>query len=315
MNSNARVTKLMATLINGEVLNTEAVCTQYDIGKRTFQRDLMVIKEALGEHFEIKEHHGVWKLITVDGDEISQLPAVSAICHILIGTRGLASSELKQLLTYLQMPLATSEQETLHKQLRQVLADYIPVTQAKPLLQLLSEVETAIDQTEALYFTYRGTQTHHHGVEIHRAQPVAVFFELHYFYVAMYNLDAEKYWLYRLDRIHDLARKTTGLKLDYATRFSLQDHWRYTYMQDDGDLVTFRFEYAYYATSALDAFPHSKVVGMTPDGHFIIEARAKMVGIMMWVLGQGIGVKVISPPSLIKAVTESLDATRAQYHI
>ncbi|WP_225439011.1 helix-turn-helix transcriptional regulator [Lacticaseibacillus rhamnosus] len=121
------------------------------------------------------------------------------------------------------------------------------------------------------------------------------------------------YWLYRLDRIGEIKAVSEGDKLDYATRFSLQDHRRQTYLLDSGDLMQIQFVYRYYPQTALDQFPGSRVIRHNADGSVVIEAFARLDGALLWLLSQGAALKVISPPSLIKRMREELMAALNQY--
>lgn len=142
---------------------------------------------------------------------------------------------------------------------------------------------------------------------------MALFFEVHYFYVAMLSQERGGYWLYRLDRIVDIVTKTAGEKLDYTERFSLQDHRRQTYLVDSGSLTRIRFIYRNYVQTVLDHFPNSRVVQENEDGSVIIEAYVKIDGAMFWLLSQGAGLQVISPASLVDRMRNALSAAREQY--
>lgn len=126
LNSNARVTKLLASLINGEVLEATSMCAQYEISKRTLQRDLAAIKEALAPRFELVEDHGTWKLATVAGE---RRDLVMAIANILLGSRGLASEDLAASLNWLLSQLDTTDRDLAEKQLRLARADYLVDTE------------------------------------------------------------------------------------------------------------------------------------------------------------------------------------------
>lgn len=322
MNSNARVTKLLADLINGETLDAAVICEEYGIGKRTLQRDLAVIKDALGARFDLQEVTGGWKLTSIDGDRRDM---VTAIAHILLASRGLAPQELNACVTWLLGQLGTQEQRIAEKQLRLARADYLPMTEAKPILSLLPVIEKAIAKSLLLTFNYHPSQNSHataHLVDSPRldtqtttkqAQPVAVFFEEHYWYVAMYVPQTGHFWLYRLDRIEAIVKAEPGMNLDYAKRFSLQDHRHRTYLLSSGEFASFTFEYSEYPPTALDKFPDSKIIRRNPNGTVVIQAHAYLTGAVMWLMSQGPGVKVLDPPSLVKLIQQKHQAALDRY--
>lgn len=321
LNSNARVTKLLASLINGEVLEATSICAQYEISKRTLQRDLAAIKEALGPQFELKEDHGTWKLATIAGE---RRDLVMAIANILLGSRGLASEELAACVDWLLSQLDTMDCDWAEKQLRLARADYLPMTEAKPLLSHLEIIEDAISKSLLLTFTYRASTasdaTDHliqtpkrDAKQTRHAQPVAVFFEEHYWYVAMYVPAQAHFWVYRIDRIQQILASEPGQNLDYATRFSLQDHRHRTYLLSSGEFISFTFEYSEYPPTALDKFPQSTIVKSNPDGTVVIRAHAYLSGAVLWLMSQGPGVKVIEPPSLVALIKAKHQAAIDRY--
>ena len=321
MNSNARVTKLMAALVNGEKLDADTVCAQYEISKRTFQRDLMVIKEALGERFEINEANGVWQLTTVVGD---RRDVVMALAHVLLGSRSLAPVELNHCINWLLDQLGTDDRQVAKRQLQVARADYLPMTETKPMFSKLQQIEAAIANSQLLRFDYRpstaSNATDHmvHSPQrdqqhIEQAQPVAVFFEEHYWYVAMYLPKKSRFWLYRLDRIQKILASQSGVNLDLTKRFSLQDHRHRTYLLSSGEFGSFTFEYSEYPPTALDKFPQSKIIRRNPDGTVVIQAYAYLSGAAIWLMSQGPGVKVLAPPSLVTLIKQKHQAAIDRY--
>lgn len=317
MDSNARVSMLTVQLMQGAVVNTDAVIAQYQISERTFYRDLHHIKCALAESqgteatlIEGPARH--WRIIRQNGQD--DLSVVLALCHIVLGSRALVPEELQQALACLQARLSTGQQETLKNNLRQARQTYLPLTNPRPLLPLIQQITEAIAQRQKLTFSYLSSQTNlPTQPQIHHAQPVAIFFEAHYFYAAMYSDERQRYWLYRLDRMQAIHATEPGAKLDYATRFSLQDHRRQTYLLAKGDAVLCRFRYTGYANTALDHFPSAKVIRRDADGSVVIEIYVKIEGALFWLLGQGPRVKVLSPPLLVQLMAKTLDEMRAQY--
>lgn len=315
MESNARVAHIFAALMQGQTIDAETLTAEYGISLRTLQRDLADIRAALADECaqppvlqEGPPRH--WCLMTDNRQDSIAL----AVSHIVTGSRAFDQGELAEALAYIEQPLSPTSRSTLHADLRLARHGFSPLTGAKPLLGLLQTVNTAIDQRLKLTFSYRSSRSNlKQTSEIHHAQPVAVFFERFYFYVAMFADEHHGYWLYRLDRIDEILDETKGEKLDYATRFSLQDHWRQTYFIDFGEPTVIHFEYEGFVTTALDAFPTSKVVATNVDGSVVIEAYARIEGALLWLLGQGPRVKVLDPPLLVKRIKTMLTAMQAKY--
>ncbi|WP_233449143.1 helix-turn-helix transcriptional regulator [Levilactobacillus suantsaii] len=313
MKSNGRVADMLVRLVSGEVLDQADLKKQYGVSLRTCQRDMAYIRQALAEYNVgvIDDQNGTYCL--TQQSDVHDLEMVLAASHVLLGSRALTGAELNRTLDFLSTGLSPSMQTLVHEQLTLSRGSYTPLSRAKPLLARLREISTSIDHNEKLVFTYQSSHAGEPTPRVQHAQPVALFFETYYFYVAMWNRQRHSYLLYRLDRIVDILTKTTGERLAYAQRFSLQDHRRQTYLLDTGELTRIRFVYRNYVQTALDYFPGSYVVDRHPDGSHVIEAYVKVGGAMIWLLSQGTAVKVLSPLSLVKQMRTTLAAVLAQY--
>ncbi|MFD0898699.1 helix-turn-helix transcriptional regulator [Loigolactobacillus binensis] len=313
MQSNYRVAELIVQFMNGATLTQADIQKRYQIGLRTCQRDLSYIRKALAEYDtgQLIEQQGTYHL-THKSEQLNY-EIVLAASNILLGTRALTPTELNATLDFLSVNLSPTMQAALHKQLTVPRGSYVPLSKPKALLSRLHEMAICIANNQRLTFTYLSSQPTEPRPLVHHAQPVALFFEVHYFYVAMLSQERGGYWMYRLDRIDTILTKTAGEKLDYAQRFSLQDHRHHTYLVDDGELMQIRFIYRFYPQTALDAFPGSRVIKENADGSVVIEAYVKIGGAIRWLLSQGSGLKVIAPTSLVKQMRQELIAAQAQY--
>ncbi|OAD63815.1 transcriptional regulator [Pediococcus parvulus] len=238
---------------------------------------------------------------------------VLATSHILLGSRALKQDELSDTLTFLSSGLPPAMQAELHQQLTIPRGSYVPLSTPKPLLKQLREMTMYIANNQKLVFMYHSSAPGQDYPIKHRAQPVAITFQTHYFYVVMLSEQHGGYWLYRLDRVVKILEAKKGDKLDYAERFSLQDYHHQTYLEDNGTLTRIQFIYRNYKGTALDALPDAHVLKEYADGSLLIEAYVKVGGAMFWLMSQGPGLKVVSPPSLVKRIRDELTAARDQY--
>ena len=313
MESNARVAEMLVRLMRGETLQQADLKKQYQVSLRTCQRDMAYIRRALTEYEvgEIEERPGSYRLARQSED--ADLAMVLTASNVLLGSRALDSPELVATLDFLSASLSPAMQALVRQQIKLPKGSYTPLSRPKPLLKRIREVANCITQNEKLVFTYLSSQPTEPKPLVHHAQPVALFFEGYYFYVAMLSEERGGYWLYRLDRIQEILAKQAGEKLDYAERFSLQDHRHQTYLLDTGSLTQIRFIYRNYIQTVLDHFPGSRIVEHRADGSYLIEAYVRVDGAMFWLMSQGAGLKVVSPPSLVKRIKAELTAAREQY--
>ncbi|WP_367296105.1 helix-turn-helix transcriptional regulator [Levilactobacillus yonginensis] len=313
MQSNQRIAELLVRLMVGETLKQAELEERYGVSRRTSQRDLAYIRHALSEYTagDLVEDQGTYRLSRQS--ESTDSAMVLTASNILLGSRALNQPELTATLAYLSSTLSPEMQLAVRQQLKLSRGSYVPLSRAKPLLHRLQEVATCIAQNQKMVFSYRSSRPGETAAQIHHAQPVALFFEIFYFYVAMYSEEHHGYWLYRLDRIEDILEKLPGEKLDYDERFSLQEHRHYTYLLDSGSMTQVRFIYRNYIQTVLDYFPDSRVIKTNADGSHVVEAYIKVDGAMLWLMSQGAGLQVLSPPSLVKRMRDALAAAYQQY--
>jgi len=311
--SNQRIAELMVQLMTGEPLQQTVIEEKYAVSHRTCQRDFAYIRGALSEYAagDLVEVQGTYRLVRQS--EVADFEMALTASNILLGSRALDQKELTATLDYLQRSLSPEMQAALRQQLTIPRGSYTPLAWSKPLLHRLRAIATCIVGSQKMVFTYRSSHPGELKPMTHHAQPVALFFETYYFYVAMFSEEHGGYWLYRLDRIVDILKTAPGDKLDYAERFSLQEHRRFTYLLDSGSLTKIRFIYRNYIQTVLDHFPNSRVVKDNGDGSFVVEAYVKVDGAMLWLLSQGAGLKVLSPVSLVERMGSALTAARDQY--
>lgn len=314
MKSNGRVVELLVRLINGDVLNKQEITDDYGISLRTWQRDLAYIREAVSESQigEVESIDGTYRLAR--NSEEQDFKNVLAVSNIVLGSRALEKDEMKQVVEFLSDRLSPQMQEEMKKHLVIPTGSYTPLTRPKPLLKMLHDVSNAIINNRKLTFEYRSSQKGETKAQIHHAQPIALFFERYYFYVAMLSEEHDGYWMYRLDRMIEIKDHQSGDTIPYAERFSLQDHRNKTYLIDSGKSTTIRFIYYNHLYTALDNFPNSRVVRELPNNEgYEIEAEVKLEGAKLWLLGQGSGVEVLSPASLVKDMKLEMAKALAQY--
>lgn len=303
MNSNYRVAEMLIRLMNGETISYDQLKSKYQVSLRTFQRDLHDIKAVLLEHsasFNQLVEAGSGQQYRLDRvSDLASLEMVLTISNVLLGSRALVPAELTKVLGYLQAKLTPEMQQRASDYLKIAKPSYTPITDAAPIMSRLRLLADCIITHQRLTFTYKPASI---PASLHRyqAQPIAMFFERFYFYVAMVSADYSGYRLYRVDRIGEIQTITPGAKISAAQHFSLLDHRHQTYLLDSGNSLTFRVECRdCYPNTVLDNFPMSHIVKKSAAGYTVVEVHAKLDGALIWLLGQGARVKVLSPPSLI----------------
>ena len=149
----------------------------------------------------------------------------------------------------------------------------------------------------------------------HRLRPAAAMFTDHYFYLIAFKVDsAEQMPLYfRVDRIKHIT--------EHRKRFTTQEvpgfdegllRQRSLFMWP-GKLRTIRFEFTGPSVQAvLDKLPTAKIIERS-NGKYLIEAETYGDGIKMWLLSQGVWVKVTAPDDFAVEIKMEVERMMRQY--
>jgi len=324
ISSNQRVLEVILRMLKGETVTFDTWQHHYEDGKskRTFQRDMRDITAALTEtnfKYDLVRKQIRPQLLTettqyslVSEMTANRLTDAIAIGQIVIASRALSRTELTKLLTTLVQGLLPIDRDQFKQAIQMAQQSYLPLANHPVILERMAQILTAIAEHQRLTFDY---QTGEIGdpVKQHVAQPETLFFDNAYFYVAMCREHQTKYLLYRLDRIVDITAVHAGDCHRKMNHYSLQDYRKQTYLLALGDLTTFRFKCRINPQTALDRFPESKMIRQTGDNEVLIEARAYEDGAMLWLLGQGANIEVVSPTSFVPKFRANLVATLEQY--
>lgn len=198
LNSNYRVAEILVRLMLGEIVDYDSLRQKYDISRRTFQRDLHDIEGALAEvnpdDNYLKKVANRQQYYLAQQDLSEALNKVLLISNILLASRALTSAEMKACLAYLQSGLPPKEREQVANYLVMPKSSYLPLTNAQTLITRLRQLSDCIINHQVLTFDYQGSWIDDPEPHEHEAQPVALFFEKYYFYVAMYNYEMQGHW-------------------------------------------------------------------------------------------------------------------------
>ncbi|CUS25397.1 Putative transcriptional regulator [Paucilactobacillus oligofermentans DSM 15707 = LMG 22743] len=310
MNSNQRIAEMIVRLDEGELLNVNNLQDRYEISERTLRRYVKEIQYVLLETNagQLNKKDGALRL-----DRRSKkinFDAALATGQVVIGSRAFNTIELEQVLEFIGSCLPTSQQSDLKYQLNDSKYGYIPLSDPKPALDMIKQVTKCITNKRQMIFEYRSSRG---DISIHHAVPLSLFFEVHYFYVAMESEEHNTIWHYRLDRIIEIKNTVARKKSNRQPDYSIRNHKKLTYLQDMGPTERIVFEYRNYVQTALDAFPSSEIIKTNSDGSHIIRSYVKVGGAILWLLSQGSEVKVLSPLSLVNQMQDKLKEAQQRY--
>ncbi|KRN28735.1 transcriptional regulator [Lactobacillus selangorensis] len=313
-NSNDRIADLIGRLLAGQTVSKKGALDTYGISSRTFLRDMAYIKRAINEYRLGKIVNQQEKYYLFPQSDAADFDIALLISNILLGSRALTTNEMNAALKFVKLHLSPQMQRSLEQQLKIPYGSYTPLWHLKPLFSLLHEMAACIAHKQEIAFTYFDPmRPDEQTVHISHGQPVTLFFETYYFYVTMLSQNERRYQLYRLDQTGTILTKQNGKKIAYANHYSLQDHRQQTYLVNTGQLTTISFVYRKPVQAIHETFPNAQVLETYPNGNSLVKIRVKSDGALIWILGQGTDVQVISPPSIIQQLRTTLKKAYQQY--
>ena len=312
MQSNRRILEIFISLYQGDQLAIDDLIKNYNVSKRTIQRDFSYIKESLTNEMSnlILCYDERTHTYTMDNSNHLNPREVSIISKILLESRALKKSELKRILGHLFNELSSIESKKIQQILANELLNYYPLQHQENILQLTEEMNTYIAHQTVLSFSYRKNR----GEVVQReGLPVSLFFSEYYFYVLLYNPTYQKYLNYRLDRFVEIKATSKKIKIPYKDRLEDSELRKKMYFMYAGKEVTFTFRFWGIVEAALDKLPNGKVIKECEDESVVIEATAYDTGVIMWLLSQGKNVQVLSPPSFVEKIKLEIESMQKRY--
>lgn len=312
MNSNQRILHLFFQLYQGKKLTIAEASQNYQVSKRTIQRDLSLIQEALAESAteSALAYEPVSRLYTLQRADILNVEEVIAVGKILLESRSLTKNELETILAHLGAMLSPAAQDAAKRSFANELLDYYPLKHHEDLLPLIRKFTHYIAEHTVISFDYRKNR----GQLVERTGlPVSLLFSEYYFYVFLYNPTYQQYLIYRLDRFGTIRETAETIKIPYKNRLQDSELRKKLYFMYAGKEVTFTFRFWGIVEAALDRLPGSKIEKKMADGSVIISATAFDSGVIMWLLSQGAQAAVLSPPSFVQKIKTEIDKMQKRY--
>lgn len=314
LSSRERIIALFLRMFKGETITYTEAMADYNASQRPVQMDIQFIRTALKEYMPESELfydkgkgvHGIKSKGKFQSGELL------AILKILIGTRAFGKQELMDIEYDLLELISTDDRSQVKRLLGAANDAYIPVAQRDDLIELIGNFFDWIINKKPIEYDYkssngRGPQNGHVGI------PFNLYFDRFYFYVRMYVIDLNKSYVCRVDRFTMCKPKSRSYNIPEIKKEDVNAAINKTYLLKMGNEIHFKIQYWSYPQTALDALPGSKVEKILDDGSVIITGDIFLRGILLWALGQGDGVKVLAPQSLVDAVVERLRKTMTLY--
>ncbi|KAF5063253.1 WYL domain protein [anaerobic digester metagenome] len=331
-----RILDIYTALLNGEAVSLTEYAQKYEVSEKSIKRDFQRIELFLADYnlassdnFNIintntsKRDKGQFQLKNAENNYMSRAE-ILAVVKILMDSRGLSESEMNPIVKKLiASSVSKADQGFIRDLLINEWYNYVEPSHGQPILEKLLELAKAIKEQRILRLTYSKSS----GGSVERIiEPLGIIYSEFYFYLAgnIKNIDKDKHFqikgdenptMYRLDRIQELELMDERYQVSEAKRFKEGEYRKRIQFMYGGKLHHVRLLVRDFALEAVsDKLAGAKVSPWNKDGYeYLVEAELFGEGILMWLMGQGDGVRLIAPQSLAKMMLDRANKLADMY--
>lgn len=328
---NIRILDLYVRLCAGAVIHKPEEAARFHIDERSVQRDIDDLRPFFAERALADGTGGqVVYDRTRKGFVLSNFSSpimtnseILAVAKILLESRAFSKRDMSAILDKLVSGCVPQKNMKLVSDL---LANekyhYVELAHPPEIQNTLWDIAADIRGQSLLELSYQ-RQDPAKPVINRVVEPVSLLFSEYYFYLNAYIVEPDEQGcfqhkydypaIFRLDRIVTYQLRKEKFRLPYADRFQEGEFRKRVQFMYPGRLQKIQFRYTGASVDAiLDRLPTANVIGRDEAGA-IIEAEVYGKGILMWLLGQGRQVEVLSPDSLRQEMRNTLSDMLALY--
>ncbi|MDE6780266.1 MAG: WYL domain-containing protein [Ruminococcus sp.] len=317
---NTRLLEIFFRALHGESISVKKLADEYRVSTKTISRSINDLQSFLLEHRELMQNASLEysykeKAYILYSDEFLKNSELFAAAKILIGSRALNKDDLITFVSKLKKFTTVREREKLENLIRKEIYHYHEVkSDCRSVVENVWKIVSAIEDRNIITITYYKMNRQ----EVRRKIiPAAVMFSEYYFYLIAYRTDESGYKpvYYRIDRISSVTEHREKFSLDREHSFDegeLREKNQFMFPGENAHIV---FEFSGLSLQAiLDRLPTARVVEKKDNGVSVVEAEVNNGrGILMYLLSQGVWVKVISPPSLVSDMKNEIQKMNDLY--
>lgn len=287
-----RILKILKRLSKGEIINIEKVSNEYNVHRKTVQRDIESLRayflEENSSEIKYSKTKKGYYLINNDQNNFTNEETL-AISKIILESRAFNKTELEKLLKKLIKQATNEDRKIIEDIIKNEEFNYSPLQHGKNLLSVIWDLSQYIVNKELInikYTTKDGVQKNY------EAKSLSIMFSEYYFYLITYVNGKEEYpAILRIDRISEIKRKNQKFLLPYNERFEDGKFRKYLSFMHSGPLTKIKFRYKGYIDYVLDKFPTAVIeseenIGKQKIYTVIVEVYGSF-GAEMWLKSQG----------------------------
>ena len=296
-----RLLQIYSWLVDGRVLNKQALAEKFHVAQRSIQRDIedlrcFLAEQDLREAIVYDKSAGGYRMENITAGGLSN-SEILAVCKILLESRSLRRDEmlpiLDKLVTYCG---PDSNKAAVTELIANEKFHYIQPHHNQPLLDKLWELGEAVRQHRIMEIQYERMKEP--NLISRQVEPVGIMFSEYYFYLIAFSHHEDKHkysdscgelfpTIYRADRIRKMKVLEEHFMVPYAKRFEEGEFRRRIQFMYGGKLQTVQFKYTGPSVEAvLDRLPTAEIISHDEEG-WLIRAEVFGKGIDMWLKSQG----------------------------
>lgn len=332
---NERFLTIFTRLLNNERLQVKELAEQYGCSTKTITRDFERMEEFFTDFNidntksfmiqninEIKNEPGIFTLIRDESKYMSRAEII-ALCKILIEARALSKKELEPVIDKLiDNCLVQGDKKFIKDLISNQKFNYVEPSHGKPLLDLILEISKAIKAQRILKIEYKKPN----GSTVNREiEPLGLIFNEFYFYLAgnLKNVDKSTFQIkfdtnptvYRLDRIENLEIQDSSFNVQEIDRFKEGEFRKKIQFMFTGEIYHIKMLVKQYNYEIIkDKLPNAEFKKVKNDDYdYVMDAELFGEGILIWLLGQGDGIKLIGPDVLVDKLKSRIEVLHKLY--
>jgi len=295
-NKGFRLLSIYERLNKGESVNKDNLATEFNVSKKTIQRDIDDLRAYIAEtHYDefetaikYSKSKNSYYLVRLEREWLTNKEAL-AICKILLESRAFNKIEITQLINKLIMQISPNDRTITKKTIQSEFFNYIPLQHSKNLLDIIWKLSENITNQEIIQFSYSRQDGKNSKKTI---KPVSIMFNEFYFYLIGFTDNVDYPIIFRIDRIDKLTSNGDKFYVPYKNKFSDGEFRKRILFMYGGELKKIKFEYSGVLEAILDKVPTAKVISQSGTT-YTMEAETYGKGLEMWLNSQGELVKIL----------------------
>lgn len=312
-----RTLEILYRVVRGEEISVMKLAREHEVSTKSISRDIGKIKDFFAENRDLTgnaelEYCYVNKSYRMISNEFLSAKEMFAVVKSFLGTRALSKTDMTRIISKFKKISSASDQIKLNKIVSNEMIHYSEVKHyCENVKESLWQIVNNIHEKREITITYHKIDK---TTSEKRVQPVSlIFMDYYYYMIAFYPDQYEEPRYFRVDRIVNVKEHRQTFDTAIIPNFDVGLLRKRCQFMFFGKLRKIRFEYSGPSVQAiLDRLPTAQIIDERSN-LYTIEAEVHGDGIKLFLLSQGVWVKVISPLEFVDEMRIEIEKMRRLY--